>query len=111
MKVKMYRYNNMLHIILAYANMMIMDSKNTKDIYRAFSNKNRVKLIICLSKAKNVTDLLRLCDLSQSALSQHLKILKDEGVAVCKRDGKNQIYSINDKKSLEVAKLLLALDK
>lgn len=84
---------------------------NKKDIYRAFSNKNRVKLIICLSKAKNVTDLLSHCDLSQSALSQHLKVLKDSGVAICKRDGKNQIYSIKDKKIIEVAKILLDLDK
>lgn len=88
-----------------------MDNKNTKDIYRAFSNKNRVKLIVCLSKAKNVSDLLSLCDLSQSALSQHLKVLKDEGVAICERDGKKQIYSIKDKKILEAAKLLLELDK
>lgn len=88
-----------------------MDNKSTKNIYRAFSNKNRVKLIVCLSKAKNVTDLLSLCDLSQSALSQHLKVLKDEGIVICNRDGKNQIYSIKDKKILEVAKLLLELDR
>jgi ArsR family transcriptional regulator len=91
--------------------MINMDNKNTKDIYRAFSNKNRVRLIVCLSKAKNVTKLLSLCDLSQSALSQHLKVLKDEGIVLCERDGKNQIYSIKDKKVLEVTKLLLELDK
>ncbi len=82
----------------------------TKDIYKAFANKNRVRLIVCLSNAKNVTELLALCNLSQSALSQHLKVLKDEGIAVCARDGKNQIYSIKDKKALVVAKLLLELD-
>ena len=101
----------MLYIILAYANMIYMDNKKTKDIYRAFSNQNRVKLIMCLSKAKNVTDLLSLCDLSQSALSQHLKVLKDEGIAICNRDGKNQYYSIKDKKVLNIAKLLLEIDK
>ena len=88
-----------------------METKATRDIYRAFSNQNRVRLILCLSKAKNVTELLSLCDLSQSALSQHLKVLKDEGIALCKRDGKNQMYSIKDKKVLKVAKLLLELDK
>lgn len=88
-----------------------MDNKSTKNIYRAFSNKNRVKLIVCLSKAKNVTDLLRLCDLSQSSLSQHLKVLKDEGIAICERDGKNQMYSVKDTKAIKAAKLLLELDK
>ncbi len=90
--------------------MISMDKRKTKDIYRAFSNRNRVKLIVCLTKAKCVTDLLRLCDLSQSALSQHLKVLKDEGIATCERDGKSQIYSIKDKKVLEIAKHLLELD-
>jgi ArsR family transcriptional regulator len=89
-----------------------MDNKKIKkDIYKAFSNKNRVKLIICLSKAKSVTELLGLCELSQSALSQHLKILKGEGIVVCNRDGKKQIYSIKNKKVLEIAKKLLELEK
>lgn len=88
-----------------------MDKRNIKDIFRVFSNKNRVKLIVCLSKAKNVTELLSFCELSQSALSQHLKVLRDEGVAICERDGKNQFYCVKDKKILEVAKRLLELDK
>lgn len=77
------------------------------DTYKSFSNYNRIKLIVCLSKEKSVTGLLGLCDLSQSALSQHLKILKDEGIVMCERDGKNQMYSIKNKKALDIAKLLL----
>lgn len=83
----------------------------TKNVYKAFSSKNRVRLILCLSRERSVTELLGLCELSQSALSQHLKILKDEGVALCKRDGKRQMYVIKDKKALAAAKLLLSLDK
>lgn len=86
-----------------------MEKKKTEDIYKAFSNHNRVKLIVCLSTAKNVTELLSRCDLSQSALSQHLKVLKDCGVVICKREGKQQIYSIKNKKVLEIAKELLKL--
>lgn len=81
-----------------------------RDIYKAFSNYNRVKLILCLATAKSVTELLRLCDLSQSSLSQHLKILKDEGIAICRREGKKQIYSIKNKKMISAAKILLELD-
>ncbi len=40
---------------------------------------------------------------------QHLKILKDCGVVICKRDGKQQIYSIRNKKVLEIAKELIKL--
>lgn len=87
------------------------NKKNKNDVYRAFSNENRVQLIVCLSTAKSVTKLLSLCELSQSALSQHLKILKDCGVVICKRDGKQQIYSIKNKKVLEVAKELIKLSQ
>lgn len=81
------------------------------NMYRAFSNQTRVKLIKCLSEAKNVTSLLSLCNLSQSALSQHLKVLKDEGIVKCQRDGKSQIYSIKSKKALTIAELLLDFDR
>lgn len=84
--------------------------KNKEDIYKAFSNENRVRLIVCLSKAKNVTDLLSLCTLSQSALSQHLKVLKDAGIVMCKREGKNQVYRVVDKKMTRIAELLLKLN-
>jgi ArsR family transcriptional regulator len=81
------------------------------DFYKAFANENRVKLIMCLSKPKCVTDLLSLCTLSQSALSQHLKVLKDAGIAVCEREGKQQIYAVKNKKVIKIAELLLELDK
>ena len=86
-----------------------MKDKNNIDIYKAFSNENRVRLMVCLSTKQNVTDLLSHCNLSQSALSQHLKILKESGFVVCKREGKKQVYGILNKKALKVAKLLLEL--
>ena len=88
-----------------------MKHTTKKDILKVFSNHNRVRLIMCLSTAKSVTELLSLCDLSQSALSQHLKVLKDAGVATCKREGKMQIYSVTNKKVITVAKLLLEIGK
>jgi ArsR family transcriptional regulator, virulence genes transcriptional regulator len=87
-----------------------MSKQKMRDIYKVFANKNRVKLIVCLSREKSVTELLEYCMLSQSALSQHLKILKDEGVALCTRDGKKQLYHVKDKKILKLAQLLLELE-
>lgn len=83
--------------------------KNKTNIYKTFSNENRVMLIVCLSKPKSVTELLSHCKLSQSALSQHLKILKDAGIVSCEREGKKQIYSIKNKKVIDIAKDLLKL--
>lgn len=53
-----------------------MFKKHNIDVCRALSNNQRVNLIVCLSKPKSVTEMLETCPLSQSALSQHLRILK-----------------------------------
>lgn len=82
-----------------------------EDLYKAFANENRVKLIMCLVKPKCVTDLLSLCTLSQSALSQHLKVLKDAGIAECSREGKQQIYVVKNKKIIKIAEALLNINK
>jgi DNA-binding transcriptional ArsR family regulator len=74
---------------------------------KAFANENRLKLLLCLSKAKTVSSLLKTCDLSQSALSQHLKILKDAGIVETKKQKKFIFYKIKNKKAVEIAKLLL----
>lgn len=83
-----------------------MEKKNKGDIYKAFANESRVQLLLCLSQTQSVTELLTHCTFSQSALSQHLKILKNAGIVVCERDGKQQIYKIINKKVLQIAKLL-----
>lgn len=80
-------------------------SKN--DIYKAFSNEQRLKLLKCLNNPKNVTDLLDNCSLTQSSLSQHLKVLRDAGVVKTDRNGKEIIYSICNRKVAQITNLLL----
>lgn len=77
------------------------------NIYKAFANGQRLMLLRCLSRPKNVTDMLSHCSLNQSALSQHLKVLRDAKLVKTKRDGKEVIYSIGSKKVARIASLLL----
>jgi DNA-binding transcriptional ArsR family regulator len=86
-----------------------MTAKKTTNIIRAIANENRVRLILCLAQPQSVTQLLARCNLSQSALSQHLKILKDCKVASCKKKGKQQIYLVGNKQILKLAKLILGI--
>jgi DNA-binding transcriptional ArsR family regulator len=79
--------------------------------YKAFANSERVQLILCLKKPKSVTELLESCTLSQSALSQHLKVLRDTGMVDTEREGRNIIYKVDNKKVLRVAALLLDITK
>lgn len=80
---------------------------NKNNIYKAFSNEQRLKLLRCLEKPKNVTELLDHCSLAQSALSQHLKILRDAGVVKTKKEGKEVVYSVGGKKVTLITNLLL----
>lgn len=84
-----------------------MQESQNKQHYKVFGNSERVRLLVCLNKHQSVTELLEKCTLSQSALSQHLKILKDAGMVTCIRKGKKRIYSVTNKTALDIAKMLL----
>lgn len=69
--------------------------QNEVDFFKAFGNITRVKIIACLGEAsKNVTGLIQNCDLSQSAVSQHLMLLRALGIVTVKRQGREQQYSL-----------------
>lgn len=86
---------------------MFVMSRNK--IYKAFSNEQRLKLLHCLIKPKNVTELLEHCSLAQSALSQHLKVLREAGVVKASREGKQVVYCVEDEKVTKITNLLLDL--
>jgi len=82
------------------------------DIYSAIGNAVRVKLLLCLSrKEKNVTEMIRTCGLSQSAVSQHLAKLKVAQLVATKKVGKEIMYSITYKKAADIARLLTVLQQ
>jgi len=82
------------------------------DIYSALGNEVRVKLLLCLSrKSKNVTEMIRTCGLSQSAVSQHLAKLKAAQLVATKKVGKEIMYSIKYKRAVEISRLLTVLQQ
>lgn len=61
--------------------------------------------IISLLKAKkemNVTEIQESLDMEQAVVSHHLNILKDKNILSCRREGKNKIYSLKDKKLFNI---------
>lgn len=65
-----------------------------------FGSSARLKLLTCLKeKPKNVSDLIKNCGLSQSAVSQHLAKLRSLNLVNYQKKGK-QIYYKLTKKSL-----------
>lgn len=82
------------------------------DLYSVIGNAIRAKLILCLEeKPKNVSQMITICGLSQSAVSQHLTKLKEFGLVTTKKEGKEIYYSLVNTKAAEISRLLLSLEK
>ncbi|HPH78965.1 MAG TPA: metalloregulator ArsR/SmtB family transcription factor [bacterium] len=61
----------------------------------AFSNITRVRILACLSSdCHNVGCLIQKCQLSQSAVSQHLQKLKEIGFIDYDVRGQNRVYRL-----------------
>lgn len=72
----------------------------SEKVLNTLSNKTRLQILICLSGSpKNVTQLINICGLSQSAVSQHLHKLRDAGLVVSEKEGKEVYYHIVHPKS------------
>jgi DNA-binding transcriptional ArsR family regulator len=56
----------------------------------------------------SVLELVDMCEISQSQMSQFLSRMKAEGLVQCRRDGTYQYYSLADKKLEELLKFLHA---
>lgn len=68
---------------------------------------NRILIIYSLADGhKCVNDIASELELSQPAVSRHLKILKDTGILQSERDGQQVYYSLTDPRILQALDLL-----
>lgn len=64
--------------------------------YRAIADGTRRQILDVLAEGeRSVSELLECFELSQPALSQHLKVLRDAGLVLVRRDGRKRIYSLD----------------
>jgi len=67
------------------------------EIFRALGDTSRSKIVFSLLQQELcVCDLAAVCDLSESATSQHLRILRGLRIVKLRRDGRMSYYSIDD---------------
>lgn len=76
-------------------------------LLKALANEKRL-LILCLlaDGERAVGDLNALLDLSQSALSQHLAVLREENLVQTRRDAQSILYSLVPGPALQVIQTL-----
>jgi|UniRef100_A0A7C3WV90 ArsR family transcriptional regulator len=69
--------------------------QNMSDLLKILAHPIRIKLLLLLSKEPNtVSELLKILDVRQPNLSQHLTLLKRVKILKTKRDGKSVYYHI-----------------
>ena len=82
-------------------------SAEAATMLRALANQQRLLILCHLSTGElSVSELHGRMVLSQSALSQHLARLRDEGLVTFRRDSQTLIYRIADERALRLLTLL-----
>ena len=81
--------------------MQSVPEKETMDaiaeLFKGFADSTRVHILALLSRQELcVTDIAETVDVSQSAISHQLRILKQNKLVKCRREGKSVFYSLAD---------------
>ncbi|MBS0362570.1 MAG: winged helix-turn-helix transcriptional regulator [Proteobacteria bacterium] len=72
-------------------------------LLRALSNERRLMILCQLTEGeRSVGELAPRVGLSQSALSQHLAVLREEGAVATRREGQTIWYRIDDPATMKV---------
>jgi DNA-binding transcriptional ArsR family regulator len=71
--------------------------KNLAGFFKVFSEPTRIKILFVLLQSEIcVCDLARVLDMSQSAVSHQLRVLKQLKLVINRREGKTVFYSLAD---------------
>ncbi|MGL6220390.1 MAG: ArsR/SmtB family transcription factor, partial [Lacrimispora sphenoides] len=67
------------------------------DFFKVFGDATRIKILYVLSQSEMcVCDIANLLKMGQSAISQHLRVLKQMRLVKFRREGKTVFYSLAD---------------
>ena len=67
------------------------------ELYKVFADSTRIKILYVLFESEMcVCDIAQLLEMSQSAISHQLRVLKQSKLVKCRREGKTIFYSLAD---------------
>lgn len=77
------------------------------DLLKSLAHSRRLEIIHLLRDQElPVSDIHTMLDLPQANISQHLMLLRDVGVVVTRREGKQVFYKLSDKNIVKASDLL-----
>ena len=67
------------------------------ELFRAFSDSSRVRIFsVIVDREMNVSQLAELVGITESAISHHMRGLRQMRLVTFRRDGKEVFYSVDD---------------
>ena len=89
------------------AQQMSAHAADATRLLKALANQNRLMILCLLVEGEStVGDLNARLDLSQSALSQHLAVLRDDGLVQTRREAQSVVYSLPQGPARRIVKVL-----
>jgi len=86
---------------------MLAAADEAEELLKALANRHRL-IIVCqlIEKARSVGELAALLKIRDSTVSQHLALLRKDGIVTARRDGQTVWYSIGSAQAREVVRTL-----
>jgi ArsR family transcriptional regulator len=95
--------------MLAGGSMISADELKLFHLYicQSMADPKRIEILYALSEgASNVSALTALLDTPQSTISRHLGHLRQRGLVISERQGKNVVYSVADPRIIQALDLM-----
>lgn len=95
--------------MLTLSQMQQHEAKFAARFLRSIANEHRLQILCYLTSGeKSVSQLNQFFPHSASAFSQHLAVLRQQGLLIFRKEGQTIYYSISDPDTLEFLKLITA---
>ena len=86
---------------------MQQNASDAVNLLKGLANESRLMIMCVLSEGEvSVGQLNQRIELSQSALSQHLAVLRDQGLVQTRRESQTIFYSLADTAAMNIIELL-----
>lgn len=86
---------------------MQQNANDAVSLLKGLANESRLMIMCVLSEGEfSVGDLNKRIKLSQSALSQHLAVLRDQGLVQTRRESQTIFYRLEDTAAMNIIELL-----
>ncbi|MCI8608869.1 MAG: helix-turn-helix transcriptional regulator [Firmicutes bacterium] len=73
------------------------------NFFKVVGDETRMKILCTVAQEELcVNDIAQAVEMTKSAVSHQLKLLKDEGLVKSRRDGKNMYYSLDDQHVVDI---------